>query len=83
MLAKYDALNGAALESLIEKGVQLVPYSDEILTAASEASTALFEENAGKDATFKEVYESWKTFRDSVQGWNRVNELSFSKFIEK
>ncbi len=83
MLAKYDALNGAALQSLVDKGTQLVPYSDDILRAASDASTALFEENAGKDATFKEVYESWKVFRDTVQGWNRVNELSFSKFTEK
>ncbi|MEL6816255.1 MAG: TRAP transporter substrate-binding protein [Cyanobacteria bacterium J06598_3] len=83
MLAKYDALNGAALQSLIDKGTQLIPYSDDILKAAAEASTALLEENAGKDATFKEVYESWKTFRDTVQGWNRVNELSFSKFLEK
>ena len=83
MLAKYDALNGAALQSLIDQGTQLIPYSDEILQAASEASTALFEENAGKDATFKEVYENWKTFRESVQGWNRVNELSFSQFVNK
>ena len=83
MLAKYDALNGAALQSLIDKGTQLVPYSDDILKAASDASTALFEENAGKDATFKEVYESWKTFREQVSSWNRVNELSFSKFVEK
>ncbi|MEO1393530.1 MAG: TRAP transporter substrate-binding protein [Cyanobacteria bacterium J06634_5] len=83
MLAKYDALNGAALQNLIDQGTQLIPYSDEILQAASEASTALFEENAGKDATFKEVYENWKTFRESVQGWNRVNELSFSQFVNK
>lgn len=83
MLAKYDALNGAALQSLVDQGTQLIPYSDEILQAASEASTALFEENASKDATFKEVYENWKTFRESVQGWNRVNELSFSQFVNK
>jgi len=53
------------------------------MKAASEASTALFEENASKDATFKNLYENWKSFRDLVSGSNRVNELSFSKFLEK
>ena len=83
MLAKYDALNGAALQTLVDGGTELIAYSDEILQAAAEASTALFEENASGDGTFKEVYESWKTFRDQVQGWNQVNELSFSQFVEK
>ena len=82
MLAKYDALNGAALQSLVEGGTELIPYSDEILQAASKATTELFEENAGGDATFKEVYDSWKAFRDKVQAWNKVNELSFSQFAE-
>lgn len=83
MLAKYDALNGAALQSLVEKGTELTPYSDEILTAAAAASTDFLEDNAGKDATFKEVYEGWKQFRDSVQSWNKINELSFSQFVNK
>ena len=83
MLSKYDALNGAALESLVAKGTELIPYSDEILAAASQASTDLLEDSASKDATFKEVYESWKQFRDSVRGWNKVNELGFSQFVNK
>ena len=83
MLSKYDALNGLALKKLTDQGTQLTPYSDEIMKAASEASTALFEENASKDATFKDMYENWKSFRDLVSGWNRINELSFSKFVEK
>ena len=83
MLAKYDALNGAALQSLVDSGTELIPYSDEILQAAATATTELFEENASGDATFKEVYDSWQTFRDQVQGWNQVNELSFSQFVEK
>ncbi len=83
MLAKYDALNGAALQSLVSQGTELTPYSDDILTAASEATTALLEDSAIADATFKEVYERWKQFRDSVQAWNKVNELSFSQFTNK
>ena len=83
MLAKYDALNGAALKTLVDGGTELVPYSDEILTAANEATTELLESSASSDATFKEVYDSWKQFRDDVRGWNKVNELGFSQFANK
>ena len=83
MLAKYDALNGAALKTLVDGGTKLTAYSDEILTAASEATTELLEASASIDATFREVYDSWKQFRDSVQAWNKVNELGFSQFVNK
>ncbi|MEL6263226.1 MAG: TRAP transporter substrate-binding protein [Cyanobacteria bacterium J06626_6] len=83
MLAKYDALNGAALKTLADSGTELVAYSDEILTAASEATAELLEESASSDATFKAVYESWKQFRDDIRGWNKVNELGFSQFANK
>ncbi len=83
MLAKYDALNGAALKTLVAGGTELIAYSDEILSAANEATTALLEDSANSDATFKEVYESWKQFRDDIRSWNKVNELSFSQFTNK
>lgn len=83
MLAKYDALNGVALQSLIAQGTELTPYSEEILTAAATASTAFLEDKAGQDGTFKEVYDGWKQFRKTVLDWNKVNELSFSEFINR
>ncbi|MDJ0702943.1 MAG: TRAP transporter substrate-binding protein [Leptolyngbyaceae cyanobacterium MO_188.B28] len=83
MLAKYDALNGPALKRLVDGGTQLIPYSDEILKAAQDESFAFFEEKASGDAAFKEVYEQWKTFREGVYNWNRVNELSFSRFVNQ
>ena len=83
MLAKYDALNGAALKTLVDGGTKLIAYSDEILTAASEATTELLEASASSAATYREVYDSWKQFRDSVQAWNKVNELGFTQFVNK
>jgi TRAP-type mannitol/chloroaromatic compound transport system substrate-binding protein len=38
MLARYDARNNEALTRLVESGVILTPYSDEIMAAAEEAS---------------------------------------------
>ena len=83
MLAQYDAVNGEALQRLINGGTKLVPYSDEIMAAAQTVSFDLFEENASQDGTFKEVFEQWKAFRENVYGWNRLNELGFARFANQ
>ncbi|NES74010.1 MAG: ABC transporter substrate-binding protein, partial [Okeania sp. SIO2D1] len=80
MLAQYDVLNGEALPRLIEKGVQLRAFTPEIMEAAQKAAFEIYEENASKDGSFKEVYQQWKKFREQVFNWNKVNELSFSQF---
>ncbi|BAQ66842.1 TRAP transporter substrate-binding protein [Geminocystis sp. NIES-3709] len=81
MLARYDARNNEALERLLQAGVQLRPYSQEILDAAEKASFALYDEFSGKDVDFKTVYEQWKTFRNRIYAWNNLNEGSFSRHI--
>ncbi len=80
MLSQYDMLNGEALQRLIAGGTQLTPYSQEILQAAQRISFELYEQSASQDATFKEVYDQWKQFRDQIYAWNRINELSFANF---
>ena len=80
MLAQYDVLNGEALPRLIEKGVQLRAFSPEIMEAAQKAAFEIYQENASKNGSFKEVYQQWKKFREQVFTWNKVNELSFAQF---
>ena len=81
MLARYDARNQAALQSLLGQGVTLTPYSKEIMTAAQNAANTLFEEFSGKDADFKAIFTEWAKFRDNVRAWNKVNEASFTNFV--
>ena len=81
MLAKYDARNNEALKRLVDGGVKLTPYSDEIMAAAEEASFALYDELAASDADFKTVYEEWKKFREGIYAWNDINEGGMSRYI--
>ena len=81
MLSQYDALNREALIELIDGGTQPAPYSSEILKAAQSASVDLLEERASEDASFKQIYEQWKRFREQVYRWNSINELSFENFV--
>ena len=80
MLAQYDVLNSEALPRLIEKGVQLRPFTPEIMQAAQKAAFEIYEENASQNGSFKEVYQQWKKFREQVFNWNKINELSFAQF---
>lgn len=80
MLSRYEARNNEALQKLVDNGVQLRSYSDEIMTAAASAAFALYDEFAGKDADFKAVYDGWKPFRDRVYAWNNLNEGNFTRF---
>lgn len=75
MLAEYESVNGEALKNLIAGGTKLMPYGEEILTAAREAAFALYEAKAAEDPEFKAVYDKWLEFRSRVQDWNFTNEI--------
>jgi TRAP-type mannitol/chloroaromatic compound transport system substrate-binding protein len=80
MLARYDARNNQALRSLLDQGVQLRAYSQEILEAAEQASFELFDEVAAGDADFKTIYDAWLQFREDIYAWNNINEGSVSRY---
>ncbi|MEB3263119.1 MAG: TRAP transporter substrate-binding protein [Synechococcus sp.] len=80
MLSRYDTLNAQALQRLVKGGTQLEFYGDAILTAAQEASFQLYADTASGDATFRQIFEQWRSFRRQVYDWNRVNEYSFARF---
>ena len=81
MLSRYETRNNEALKRLIESGVELRGFSDEIMTAAQEASFDLYDEFAAQDADFKAIYEDWRGFRDRVYAWNNLNQGSFERFV--
>lgn len=81
MLAKYDAVNPAALRRLVAQGVQLRPFSREILNACYAAANAVYAEEAEKNAKFKKIYEPWKKFREDQILWFRVAEQNFDNFM--
>jgi TRAP-type mannitol/chloroaromatic compound transport system substrate-binding protein len=77
MLAKYDAVNGAALQRLANGGTTLKQFNPDIIDAARDATTQLLDDTAAGDAAFKAIYDRWSVFREQVYSWNRINELSY------
>jgi TRAP-type mannitol/chloroaromatic compound transport system substrate-binding protein len=83
MLSAYEAVNGAALQRLLDQGTQLRPYSGDILEAAQNAAFELYAETASQDATFKQLYDQWSTFRQEILGWNGANQFVLDQFLQQ
>ncbi|MEM8828531.1 MAG: TRAP transporter substrate-binding protein [Cyanobacteria bacterium P01_G01_bin.19] len=83
MLSKYDALNREALKTIVESGTKLAAYPPEVLQAAKEAAEGYYAEQSAKSPPFKKVYEQWNQFRSGVLEWNKINELSYTNFVNQ
>ena len=81
MVAKYDALNPPALKRLVANGVQLRPFSNEIMAACYKNTQEVYDGIAEKNANFKKVYEPWKKFRDEQVQWFSIAEGRFDSFM--
>ena len=81
MLARYDVNNPKALRRLVAGGVQLRPFSRDIMNAAWKAANEVYAETSEKNPRFKKVYEPWKAFRDEQVLWFRVAEQNFDSFM--
>ena len=77
----HDALNPAALKRLIAGGVNLRPFSNDIMVACYKATQEVYDEIASKNAKFKKVYEPWKKFREDQVQWFQVAENRFDNFM--
>jgi TRAP-type mannitol/chloroaromatic compound transport system substrate-binding protein len=81
MLACYDVNNPKALRRLVADGVQLRPFSRDIMNVAWKAANEVYAQTSEKNPRFKKVYEPWKAFRDEQVLWFRVAEQNFDSFM--
>jgi TRAP-type mannitol/chloroaromatic compound transport system substrate-binding protein len=81
MQAQYDALNPKALRNLVSKGVQLRPFSQEILSACYDAAVQTYDEMSAGNENFKKVYESMKAFRNEEFLWLQVADGTYDNFM--
>ncbi|MCL4830888.1 MAG: TRAP transporter substrate-binding protein DctP [Caldilineaceae bacterium] len=81
MMARYDAKNPAALQSLMsESDVTLLPFPDDVMQASEGAAFELFDEFAASDTDFGSIFKEWKVFREVIQPWHRLGELAMMSY---
>jgi len=81
MVAKYDALNPAALKRLLAGGVVLAPFPNDVMAASYKASEENYQEVASKNPKFAKVYDNWKKFRGEEVEWFSIAEGRFDSFM--
>lgn len=83
VLAQFDALNGAALQTLInEKKVQMVQFPDNVMASLKKLAEEVREEEAAKTPAATKVNESFKKFQKTVGTWASVSEMSYYNTIQ-
>ncbi len=80
MMAAYDAKNPPALKRLLEGGVQLRAFPEDVMRTAYQISFELFDDFAAQDPLYRKIYESWRAFRKDIYQWFSTAELSYAAF---
>jgi TRAP-type mannitol/chloroaromatic compound transport system substrate-binding protein len=84
MLAEFDAQNGNALRTLINKhNVQIRYFSDETLSKLHKVALEVRQEEADKDAQAEKVHQAFNKFQDRVGVWSAVSEKVYHQQIAK
>ncbi len=78
MLARYDAKNPAALSRLVADGVELHPFSRDIMGAASRATREILEEESSASPEYRQLYAAWRKARDESARWFGTAELAYA-----
>jgi TRAP-type mannitol/chloroaromatic compound transport system substrate-binding protein len=82
MLVGYDARNPQALQRLVQAGVQLRRYPDDVLVKAYESALRLYEEESARNPTFKAIYESMRAFQKESDVWQGACEVPMGNFMQ-
>ena len=82
MMAEYDHKNPIALSKLLQSGVKLQSFSDEILEAAYKATQQLYADESAKNPAFKKIYTEWDKYRKTQNAWFSVAEMRMDRFLQ-
>ncbi len=80
--AEYDHGNPLAMARLLQQGVKLERYPEEVLKAAHEATLAFYAEESGRNPAFAKLHESWNRYRKNQNSWFSVAETPLDRFMQ-
>jgi TRAP-type mannitol/chloroaromatic compound transport system substrate-binding protein len=81
MMAKYDALNAAALKRLAAQGATLTPFSPEIMDICYKAANELYAEINAKNPAFKKLYDSYQAFQSDGYLWHQIADYTMDSYM--
>jgi len=81
MTAKYDARNPGAIRQLVASGVELRPFSIEVMDACLKASNDTYAELNRTNPGFKKIYDSLVAFRNQAYLWHQIAEYTYDSYM--
>jgi TRAP-type mannitol/chloroaromatic compound transport system substrate-binding protein len=81
MMAKYDAVNPAALKKLAAGGAKLRPFPQDVMEGAFKAAKETYDDVMANNAPFKKIFESMAAFRADQYLWFQVSEHTYDTFM--
>ena len=79
MMTRYDARNPAALQRLLDKGVQLHRFPDDVMQAARDAAAELLE-SPTSDPGYAKIYNAFIKWREDSYRWFGTAEQAYAAF---
>ncbi len=83
-LSQFNALNGAALQTLIDKHhVDLIQFPKNVMDSLRKLSAEVVAEEAAKDAMSTKVNNSFQKFKKVIGTWGEVSEKAYYNTIQE
>ncbi|MCB1899501.1 TRAP transporter substrate-binding protein [Cognatazoarcus halotolerans] len=82
MMAKYDALNPAALKRLVAGGAKLRPFPLPVMEACYKAAQEVYVEVKKENPAFKKIHDQMTAFQKDQVLWASVTEGNFDRFMQ-
>jgi len=82
MLANYDAWNPSAIQRLVQKGVKLRRYPDDVMKAAYNTAQKIYTAESSKNPDFRKIFDSMHGFQRTSDIWNKMAENTLANFMQ-
>jgi len=79
MMSEFTLKNSLALSEVVKnKEVEILRFSDSVLSVLKETSNSVVKDISEHDEISKEIYDSFKNFKEACMDWDKASEHSFS-----
>jgi TRAP-type mannitol/chloroaromatic compound transport system substrate-binding protein len=82
-LSTFEAENNSYLKKMIEEGVELRAFPDEVLTELRRLTEEVLAELTEEDEMSRKVYEAFQAFKQNAQEWSQVTEKVFHNSLNQ
>lgn len=80
-LSEYDFKNPPALKRLAQSGAQPLPFPEDVMMAAFDASRQVYDELSNENAEFKRMWEAQKPFLNDWYLYGQTTDYTFDTMM--